>query len=360
MDSDMDNLTTMNYLNDSAVRTIFPKDAMPMNGSNVGRLFPKQPVGKQGFDPAMEVVYYAKLLLFIAGSFGNLVSLGIWLTKQFRKMSRSVVCSALALVNTLYITLIFTNSTTWHFSREYILSRSDISCKIKIALLGFTQHLNACLILLLSLERLVAVLSTYLVKVIFDRKKTAIYAAVLTIIILAFDVYFVVNNVSSWKPFQTYTACKLVKTFWFQMRKVLFDFIPLIVMIPCNIIIVIKVIYEHLKMRHSIAVTQQQVAKKKSIKVSVLTLSVTISHIVLTVPVNVYILCCNKHTKRSMFVVFTLLSMLNASLNGYAYTLSSKDFRNKVKSIFVKVVTHVLTCITSVCTWTHNTVGPMQ
>ncbi len=142
------------------------------------------------------------------------------------------------------------------------------------------------------------------------------------------------------------------------MRQFLIDVIPLHIIIPCNVVIVIKVISGYMDIRHSIQLTQQQVAKKKFIKANILTLSITLSFIVLIVPNNIYVLCCrNPNDPRTIFVL-SLLPMLNASINGYMFALASKEFRKRVKSELVWIITGVFTCPTTGCM--HNAVGPIQ
>ena len=307
---------------------------------------------------AYDVVYYIKLFLFIAGSCGNLFTIGIWKTKVFRARPRSIICSILAVANTLFLLLTFTQSTRWHFSYTPILSSSNFSCQLKSVLYGLTQHVDSWLISFLSVERFFAVFNPNLAKKMFNRTKAAICVAFITVIFSIFNVGVALSSVSVSNIYQSYNKCNIERTLGFKIRQFLIDVIPLLIITPCNVVIVIKVISGYWDIRHSIQLTQQQLAKKKFIKASILTLSITLSFIVLIVPNNVYLLCCrNPNDPRTIFVL-SLLPMVNASINGYMFALASKQFRKKVKSELVRIVTGVFTCPTTGCM--HNDVGPMQ
>ena len=282
------------------------------------------------------MVYYIKLLLFTAGTVGNILSICIWLTEYFRKMSRSPASITLAVEDTLFLILTFVDSTMWHFSKKDISISNDLSCKIKIAALGLLQHLGSWIIVFFSVERFLAVSSPFRVKWIMSRLKTLIYVTMAILIFLAFNVYIAVYDVSLWRLANGSTQCKIVQSIGFKIRQHLIGLIPLLIIIPCNIMIVIRVISQYRKMKYCTALTQQHMAKNKSLRVSIMTLSITLSFIILIVPINVYLQCCRTHDYPRTLFVLTLLPMTNASINCYMYALSSHDFRTRLKNLFFR------------------------
>ncbi len=332
------------FLNKSSVGISFPEDRRCLNESNMGISLPKENMSLNGnilgksissnIPPALVAMYYIKLFLFMAGSLGNLLSLCVWMTKDFRAMPRSIICFTLAVANTIYLTLMFTNATMQHFFKEYLLSSSDITCRMKTTILGLTQHTDSWNIVFLSVERLAAIFIPLHMKIIFDRRKAVMYVALTTVIFLAFNIYVDMNDVSVLTLPNGNTRCKTMISVRFHIKRFLIDLIPLLIIIPCNIVIVVKVISQYRKMKHCIALTQQQITKKKSIKVSILTLSITLSFIILFVPNIVFFLCCrNLHTEPLTRSVFALLPMINASCNCYMYALASKDYRLRAKTV---------------------------
>ncbi len=297
-------------LGDSSVETSFPRHSLDnLNGNSVGTSFPGHSMnnltgtsfpGHRMDNELMRLeyeapIYYAKLFLFTTGTLRNVLTICIWLTDYFLKMPRSPVSITLAVVDTLYLILAFWGSTMWHFSQEKLLASSDLSCKIIFTAMGAMQHLDSWMIVFLSVERFLAVTSPFLVKSIMSKLKALIYVTLATLIFLAFNVYISVHDVSLWRLANGNTQCKIVPSTAIIIRQFLIGLIPLVIIIPCNLVIVIKVISQYRKMRHSIPLTQHQMAKKKSIRVSIMTLSITISFIILIVPQTVLRLWCRNH-----------------------------------------------------------------
>ncbi len=308
--------------------------------------------------PLEHGVYYTKLLVFIGGCLGNILSVVIWLSPMFRKMPRSIVCISLAVVNTIYLLVIFSLSTTKYFNDEYFLGGSDVTCKIKGTLFGFTQHMDSLLIVFLSLERCVSVFKPHLVKIIFTHTKAAVYVLTIAIIFMAFNVFIAMYDISTMKLQNGESRCQIDQTPRILIRQLLIGPIPLVVIIPCNAVTVVKVIAQYRAMRHVVVITQQHIQKQRALKVTKLTLSITLTFIVLTLPTNVYFLCCRSYSSDVLFVL-TLLPMLNASLNFYLYTLASKDYRGKVRVMLNKAYTHVRNFFTSLLCQ-QNAVVPLQ
>ncbi len=307
-----------------------------------------------------EVVYYIKLFLFVFGTIGNILSIGIWMTAEFWRMSRSVVCIALAVTNTLYLVLAFGQSTTeWNFNGEYFLASSDLSCQIKAFVVSVSQHLDSWLILYLTLERFLSVLWPHLVKIFFDQIKAVVYVLIITLIFLTFNIFFVMNDFSMIERPNGMQKCRAEKTLWFLIRQLLHVQIPLLIIIPCNIVITIKVTAQYRKMRHCIVVTGQQIAKQRSIKVTILVLSITITYIILILPSQSFFWCCREKDVFFKFMpIFTIMPMVNASANCYLYAMSSRDYRNKIKLVIGKAVAYVLDCLPSL--GVQNSVVPIE
>ncbi len=142
----------------------------------------------------------------------------------------------------------------------------------------------------------------------------------------------------------------------FKIRQFLIGLIPLCAIIPCNILIIIKVILQIRSMQGVIEPTQQQILKKKSIKVTILTLSINLNFIILIIPHNVYVLCCDVLPRTQVYFVLMLLPFLNASTDCIMYALSSREFRRKLKSVVVTIATRGLRCLG--WPWVNNVVAP--
>ena len=309
-------------------------------------------------DLALEVVYYLKLFILIIGGVGNLCSVAIWLCKEFRKTARSTICIVLALANTVFLGLLTGQATAVHFDGFEFLSISDVSCRVQSVLIGISRQMDSWLILLLSAERFAAVVTPYIVKILFDRSKTALYVFIVTLVIVVFNVVVVMHDPSAVKLRTETQTCEGEPTVLFPL--LLMSQIPLLFIIPLNITIVVKVVAQYRRTRHTIAVTMQQKQLKKSLKVTASTLSITLSHIILILPLTVVVICCGEKYSKYLDAM-TVMLMANAAINFYAYTISSKEYRRKLMIALGKLKNHIFTCLGNClepCLQTHNAVAP--
>ena len=262
--------------------TLLPQNTQNYESFSVTDLADYATLQNQVRPSATHLVYYAALLICIAGCTGNLLGIIVWLNKEFRKMSRFVICITLAVANT--VSLAFGEITTSYFQVGEFLSQSDIICQTKIVLVGISLHLDSWLIVYLSIERFLALFRPHLSKIIFGQVKTVLYVLTVTLLSTAFNFVFAISHVSVVKFKDGTGMCNFDPSILNQIRYLLRGQIPLLLIIPCNIVIIGKVMAQYKKMRNAVAVTQQQIQKNKSIKASVLTLSITLSYISFSCP----------------------------------------------------------------------------
>ncbi len=218
----------------------------------------------------------------------------------------------------------------------------------------FFQHLNAWLVVLLSMERLTGVFSLNIVKIIFSRIKTAIYVGLIIGTFLAFNVYFVMHDVTTVTTPSGISSCKLDPfTTRFKVRQFLNGLIPLCILIPCEILTIIKVVLLVRSVRGVVAETQLVLLKKKCIRVTIIALAITLSFTVLIIPNNIIVFCCNFRPSSKIIIVVTLMPFIDACLKFYMFVVSSTRFRIKVKSVF----TTIWSSLTSRCT---QNAGPSE
>ncbi len=277
----------------------------------------------------MYLAFSAALLITIAGCIGNCLSVTIWSTKEFRKMSRSIICVSLAVANSVALVIGFGQFTFISLYEEDFLAQSKLSCLVGNMLGGITVQLDSYLILYFSVERVIGLFKPNAVKTMFNRKKTIAYVLVITIVCAALNITVTLFDVSVVKMEGGIEVCHVKLTILNVLLYLLTSIIPLIIVIPCNIVIVFKLITQYRKMRNVVAVTQQQLQKKRSMRASTLTLSVTLSYLALILPFNVYVWCCVEHSLEIPLWMW-YFPLLNYSVNFYVYTLASEEYRRRV------------------------------
>ena len=105
--------------------------------------------------------------------------------------------------------------------------------------------------------------------------------------------------------------------------------IPLCLVIPTNIAIIVKLVIQS-RVRHTLgATTTDEVTK-----ITVMLLSITVSYIILSLPMTVVVFRTNAGQTQYgqlLLVAFSNLPYLNMSLNFYLYFLSGQMFRQEVR-----------------------------
>ena len=106
-----------------------------------------------------EYVFYIKIVLLVIGIPGNIMCIYIMRQKTFKEMARSYICITLAIADSGFLILdgirgIFFYITQWE--ADY-LTTSIITCKLNNPFIIYVVHLDAWMIVFLSVERLIAI-----------------------------------------------------------------------------------------------------------------------------------------------------------------------------------------------------------
>ena len=110
--------------------------------------------------------------------------------------------------------------------------------------------------------------------------------------------------------------------------------IPLCVVIPTNITIILKVVLQR-KQRLQLGAGS---SRDETTKVTLMTLSVTISYIILLLPMSIYIFISNAdQSNYHIIIALANLPYLNMSINFYLYFLSGKRFREETIKLLRKI-----------------------
>ncbi len=124
--------------------------------------------------------------------------------------------------------------------------------------------------------------------------------------------------------------CQLKENIRTKFVTLLVGQIPLIILIPSNLAIVTTVIIQTRKAAD--LQPDQQKEMNKSIGVTIMVLSITLSFILLQLPFSIFLTCCDQGPNvRIIRNVMSIFPVINSSINFYLYFLSSNTFRHQVK-----------------------------
>ena len=107
-------------------------------------------------DSYLSILFYFKFCLLIFGCFGNLFCIIIWMKKEFIKMPRSFCCIMLSLADTTYLILNFSGVAYGYIEKKTIYFISGFVCRFLLFGVGFAQHMDSWIIVLLTTERLIS------------------------------------------------------------------------------------------------------------------------------------------------------------------------------------------------------------
>ena len=147
-----------------------------------------------------QLLIYQKILLFtkynvfthtvmmIFGIPGNILCILTIRQKSFSKMSRTPLIITLSLTDILYLIIQYIRTVYTHTHKGSILDISNITCKFADFSYLFCVHMDAWMIVIMSIERLVAIYKPYTVKTIFTSMKIKCLVISFTLFFLLLDV----------------------------------------------------------------------------------------------------------------------------------------------------------------------------
>ena len=112
--------------------------------------------------------------------------------KSLSKMARASITITLALVNSLYLITIYVRTIYYYVHKDSTVHISNIICKLSDFSYSFCTHMDAWLIVLMSIERLLAVHEPYTVKRIFTplELKCIVIFSIIFFILLDIEMCF--------------------------------------------------------------------------------------------------------------------------------------------------------------------------
>ena len=278
---------------------------------------------------------YGGPCLAVLGITGNILSAIVMLCKSLRQNTSSVYLLALACLDT--IMLLFTLGKMW-ISVVWdidITALSSVGCSMHHIVIRFVSHSEAWVLVLVAIERFVAVWWPLEVKTIFTRKLAIIQVICLTVVLALLDINILWTiNFTPWHPMLKCQHTETVQYAWELIDVFIATVIPFVVMIVCSVLIVVKLMMN--KFRR---------ASGRDIPVSSITImlmSVCITFIVTTLPLKFSGIfkgalkrscgCC--FMMNVILPIGLMLQLSNYAVNFLLYCASGSKFRVELKEMF--------------------------
>ena len=295
------------------------------------------------------LILYGAPILLVVGTVGNaLVVLVVLGRGAMRATTTSIYMVALAVLDTLllYVGLLpywiyFRCDVDWY-------SLHTSSCKALLFLLYLLVHLEAWVLVNLTMERLVAVLSPHKVKIYFSKTNAVIGLTVTTLAIMTLDLHFlwthslveyVVDRATGTTAKKCADINEDVVIFMFRawpwLDMAVASVIPFIVILVSNVIIIIRVVFKNRVNKMSAKMTS----------VTAMLICVSFTFLVLTLPICIYFVIMygniDRHSDADIDIdnaniihaAFSILFYMNNSINFILYCVSGPRFRRELLAL---------------------------
>ena len=278
---------------------------------------------------------YGGPFLAVLGITGNILSAIVMLRKSLRHNTSSVYLLVLACLDTIMLLFMLGKmwiSAVWDFD---ITALSIVGCSIFYIVIRFGVYYEAWVLVLVAIERFVAVWWPLDVKTIFTRKYVIIQVACLAVVLALLSInHLWAINFTPWHPIMKCQHDETVQYAWDIIDLFIATVIPFVVMIVCSVLIVVKLMMNMFRR-----------ATGRGLPVSSITvmlMSVCITFIVTALPVKFFVIllgvfkraygCC--FTMNVLFPVGVMLQISNYAANFLLYCASGSKFRAELKEMF--------------------------
>ncbi len=292
------------------------------------------------------LIKYISITLLIIGTIGNILSFLVFLRRTLRDSVMSFYLRALALGDLVVVWSLALPITINNIFGIDITSIHNVSCWLIIYLCHTSMLFSVWVLLTVTIERFVAVTFPHKMNIIFTHRQAYVSVVVFVLVAMCLNIHFMFslkvitypdqqlccfNNASSFHYYSVYVHP------W--IMHILYSFIPIFVIIVCNIGIIYKVKARGKLLRE---MNVQNGGRPQTSMIAIL-LTISFTFVMLTMPGCLYLICMGNQpiatepfmskTKAVMwliYIIFVEMLQMNHSLNFWIYVMTGTMFRREV------------------------------
>ena len=273
--------------------------------------------------------------LLVLGGFGNTLSVLVLTRKSLRHTATAVFLINLAVVDTVLLYRSLMRGWLINMWEIDYLSKSVLGCKFLMAMAYFARYMSPWSLVLVSIERFVAVYLPLKHKTWFSRKRAILYMIALNVIFLCMTSFF--YEIQHLSDEGKCTRKEKYENFWNivwqRIHLMLASVLPFVIMISITIAIMIK-------MRKN-----KRATAGKSVSLNKMLIMVNIVFLICTLPAGISFAINGTLIERAktlkdtaniylLRAVTNLLTYLNSAINFVLYVLFGKRFRDELLRMF--------------------------
>ena len=309
------------------------------------------PIEISAASASVDILLYGAPILIIVGTVFNALSAAVMLRKNLRDTTTCLFLTVLAFVDTaiLYTGLL----RQWFivYNEFDIRKWAAVTCKLHPFLLYALNQFQAWLLVIVSMERVIAVFLPHRSKLLCTRTNAVASMVITAVVLGGLDAHFFWTKQYMHMRFSTFDAAvctpinagyeAFVRNVWPWIDFTVFSLLPFTLLICSNVAILLRVLYSDYLRRKNLH-THGNTVKMNSMTAILITIS--FSFLVTTAPISIFLIATGAQWgtvasisqlgKRTMWAVFNMLTYVNNTINFLLYCVSGSRFRRELVAMF--------------------------
>ncbi len=312
------------------------------------------PGGSQGMGGPGGITLVRKLRLAIqafimlVGIPGNILTIVIMCRKKFRSMNLCILFIALSVADTIWLFFMPGKEVYELIQGVKLQNTNDVLCKVTVFMIWTLQTLSSWLLVALTCERCLAILSPFNYKTMCSQFKDLVLILFILALVVGYNIQALVTL--TLRQFGPRTACAAAPKYeWYQQNIklkidiILQNFIPFVIILVANIAIIVRVRSANDKLTSVNTESEKQIKRKqKAERMTGMLLGITFAFLILTLPMKVYLILAGTQQKiaqaldfnNGTYLIVYSLNTLNYGINFYMYVITGTDFRQEFLKMF--------------------------
>lgn len=272
------------------------------------------------------------------GLFGNAMTAAVLTRKRFRSRNVSIYLLALAVVDSLFLV----SNTMVSYSIKLlggtdIQGLSDFGCRLAKYVLMSSRAMSAWFVVVLTVQRLLAMSIPHLAQVLSTRRRAYISTAVIIFIVLGLYSYlfFVLEvregtRVCHWKG-----GFQRISTLLNIIDLLFYSLIPAVILATCNSILIYMLFYSEELRKEATKNSRCCGSGAESRSVTVVLVLMSVSFIILTLPMTFHQVIHTVGFRPPIpYALLYILNLINHAANFLLYCVSGPTFRSEIRDMF--------------------------
>ena len=311
------------------------------------------------------LLLYVSPVLVILGTFGNIFSFIILRRKAMTRQSTYLYLAMLSITDTLVLYVGLFRTWLGELMGTDIRDENDPLCKLTVMFLYSTSDYSVWLIIAVTVERYIVVCAPLHASSLCNNSRARRVIIAIFILIFGVNLHFLwtlqINQIDNpMEVNQTLARCEpkvrfenLVNNAWPLVDATIYSFLPFVVILVLNALIIRKVLRAREKRARmqSIPQTEQEVIRNSKLeagtKVTVMLLTVSFTFLLTTLPTAVMLIVLRfldtSNTPINVTLrykvcqtITTLLMYVNHSINFFLYCATGQKFRAQLMWLVFK------------------------